>query len=145
MDGLCAVFDCGGGDGGGGVAELRLGNWRHAHQHRARIQQRRHHPQSWENSPLAGLTGIEGVGGDTPTEQRIFTPQEITFLEEYAQERDGNLSLYSLLAGIQVTAVDEVTAGRPQFVSVFLIDATNFPPRARCLRSSRKAYRSVRC
>lgn len=81
-----------------------------------------------ENSPLAGLTGIEGVGGDTPTEQRIFTPQEITFLEEYAQERDGNLSLYSLLAGIQVTAVDEVTAGRPQFVSVFLIDATNFPP-----------------
>ena len=81
-----------------------------------------------ENSPIAGLTGIEGVGGDTPTEQRIFTAEEITFLESYTQEHDGNVSLYSLLAGIQVTAVDEVTAGRPQFVSVFLIDATNFPP-----------------
>lgn len=57
-----------------------------------------------------------------------FPPDEVDEIESVVSEAGGTISGYSMITGMQVTRLDAVTVGRPQFVSGFLIDPATFPP-----------------
>lgn len=57
-----------------------------------------------------------------------FTPQQLQQLEQWARERGARISAYTRATNLQVTAVDFVSVGRPQFISALLIDPATFPP-----------------
>lgn len=57
-----------------------------------------------------------------------FSDTDMQRIERFVSERDGAYAAYIRTSNFQVTAVDEVRAGRPQFASGFLIDPETFPP-----------------
>lgn len=57
-----------------------------------------------------------------------FSAAVIDRVSEWVDERGGQMSAYTTYSNMQITAVDAVTVGRPQFVSTFLIDPETFPP-----------------
>ncbi|MFQ3567788.1 MAG: FtsX-like permease family protein [Aggregatilineales bacterium] len=57
-----------------------------------------------------------------------FAPQQLQQLQQWAQERGARISAYLRATNLQVTAVDFVSVGRPQFISALLIDPATFPP-----------------
>ncbi|MBW4437512.1 MAG: FtsX-like permease family protein [Pleurocapsa minor GSE-CHR-MK-17-07R] len=66
-----------------------------------------------------------GVGQD---ENDVFAATNLARFEEWARENNATYSAYFQAGGVQITRVDQTSAGRPQFVSVFLIDPLTFPP-----------------
>lgn len=68
-------------------------------------------------------------GGDPENQQRsVIQPSEIQRVEAYVAEKGGTMAVYGLSESLQITAVDAVTVGRPQFISTLLIDPQTFPP-----------------
>jgi predicted lysophospholipase L1 biosynthesis ABC-type transport system permease subunit len=67
--------------------------------------------------------GGRGVGSD----QNTFSPAVLDRVEAWARENDAVVSAYTQVSTAQVTAIDAVSVGRPQFVSLFLIDPATFP------------------
>ncbi len=57
-----------------------------------------------------------------------FSAEDIQAIEAVAGEYGGKATFFQSLAGMQVTRIDAVTVGRPQFVSAYLIDPETFPP-----------------
>ena len=66
-----------------------------------------------------------GAGDDAGTD--VFLPEEIAAVEAWAAENDARLSGFLSASGVQVTAVDAVTVGRPQFVTTLFIDPATYP------------------
>ncbi|MDZ4766417.1 MAG: FtsX-like permease family protein [Chloroflexota bacterium] len=60
-------------------------------------------------------------------EEDTFSPTRVEGLRAWTAERGGLLTEYKLVSNFQVTAFDAVTAGRPQFVNVLLVDPATFP------------------
>lgn len=69
-------------------------------------------------NPFAGFTDIDEDG---------FTPAEIQAARAWAAANNAVIDVYRRLSNFQITRVDAVSAGRPQFVSAFLIDPQTFP------------------
>lgn len=67
---------------------------------------------------------LDESGGESDT----FSAQEIDALGAWADANDAQIALYTRAFGLQVTAVDAVTVGRPQLISTLLIDPQTFPP-----------------
>lgn len=68
-------------------------------------------------------------GGDPENQQRsVIQPSEIQQVEAYVAEKGGMMTVYGVSESLQITAVDTVTVGRPQFISSLLIDPETFPP-----------------
>ena len=65
-----------------------------------------------------------------PSEQEgaVFASSEVAAYTDWAAANDAQLSFYTRSFGLQVTAVDAVTVGRPQLISTLLIDPATFPP-----------------
>lgn len=61
-------------------------------------------------------------------ENEVFSERDVQIIEDWAAERDAQVSYYTTLSTTQVTPVDAVTVGRPQFVTMLLIDPQTFPP-----------------
>lgn len=82
------------------------------------------------NNPFSSIVGIEGVGQDTPATRRntIFDEQALADIREYVDANGGEMTAYYMASGVQVAAVDSVTNGRPQFMSVFFIDPNTYTP-----------------
>lgn len=82
------------------------------------------------------ITISNGGGGSffslnmiTPEDaENTFRPNQIRRIQAWVEERGGQMTSYINYGNLQVTAVDAVTVGRPQFVSAFLIDPATFPP-----------------
>lgn len=74
----------------------------------------------------AGSMGFD-IGG-TVGEEESFTPGQVAAIETWAQENNAHTSGFLNVSGIQVTAVDAVTVGRPQFVTALFIDPATYPP-----------------
>lgn len=73
------------------------------------------------NSILPGFTrGAQESG--------VFTAAQVERVQQWAAENDAQVTLYFRSANLQVTAVDFVSVGRPQFINVLLIDPQTFPP-----------------
>lgn len=68
-----------------------------------------------------------GMGQDT---NNTFTPDAVANAQRWAEQHGAAVTAYALNSTAQVTALDAVTVGRPQFVSLFLIDPATFPPHA---------------
>jgi predicted lysophospholipase L1 biosynthesis ABC-type transport system permease subunit len=58
----------------------------------------------------------------------VYSASDVAFVEDWVTERGGQASAYINYSNLQLTPVDAVTVGRPQFVSAFLIDPVTFPP-----------------
>lgn len=57
-----------------------------------------------------------------------FTPEQVEAMTSWAREANAQITFYTRNGGLQVTALDAVTVGRPQFVNVLLVDPETFPP-----------------
>ena len=57
-----------------------------------------------------------------------FTQTQIDRVEQWAQANNAKVAFYSRSGNLQVTAVDYVSVGRPQFINTLLIDPQTFPP-----------------
>jgi predicted lysophospholipase L1 biosynthesis ABC-type transport system permease subunit len=71
--------------------------------------------------------GFGDFGGDQDDSNSI-RPRIIEAIEMRVTQLGGEFSSYSVLSNLQVTAVDAVTVGRPQFITSLLIDPTSYPP-----------------
>lgn len=63
-----------------------------------------------------------GEGDDT------FTARQLEQVQQWVDENNGQAAFYYRSGNFQITQMDAVTAGRPQFVNVLLIDPETFPP-----------------
>lgn len=61
-------------------------------------------------------------------EDDSFSESQVKRVLDWVAERGGQASAYTTYSNMQLTAVDAVTVGRPQFISAFLIDPQTFPP-----------------
>ncbi|MDX2162128.1 MAG: FtsX-like permease family protein [bacterium] len=57
-----------------------------------------------------------------------FSESVLDTIRAQTAEAGGTLTEYALVPGIQLTSIDAVTVGRPQFVAAYLIDPQTFPP-----------------
>jgi putative ABC transport system permease protein len=82
------------------------------------------------DNPFSAITGIDGVGADSERsrERSVFSEDQIALVEDYVAERGGEIAVYKQASGVQVSGQNAVTQGRPQFVSVFLIDPATYSP-----------------
>src|SRR5688572_7930943 len=55
-----------------------------------------------------------------------FNPGNVTELQEWASENGARVAAYIEASNFQVTRIDDVAIGRPQFVSLFLIDPQTY-------------------
>jgi putative ABC transport system permease protein len=77
----------------------------------------------------SGGSGVFSFNPERVTgEDDVFGDEEIERVRNWADERGGQMSAYITYGNLQITSVDAVTVGRPQFVSTFLIDPATFPP-----------------
>ena len=76
------------------------------------------------NSMTGDIFGFSGSSGS----DNVFSAAEVQRVEQWATENGATVSEYYRASNMQVTAVDAVTVGRPQFVNVMLIDPQTFPP-----------------
>ncbi len=58
----------------------------------------------------------------------VFPSSEVAAYTDWAAANNAQISFYTRAFGLQVTAVDAVTVGRPQLISTLLIDPNTFPP-----------------
>ncbi len=63
-------------------------------------------------------------GEDAPA----FTQSETTRIAQWVADRNGTLTSYVRGGSFQVTKLDETGAGRPQFLSAYIIDPATYPP-----------------
>ncbi|NWF67859.1 MAG: ABC transporter permease [Chloroflexi bacterium] len=70
------------------------------------------------NSPFAAL-------GDR--EWNTFRAENVLNLQTWVEDQGGTMSAYVEASNFQVTRVDDVSVGRPQFISLFLIDPQTYP------------------
>ena len=75
-----------------------------------------------------GFGGTFGAFGGSNRDRDILAQNVIDTVTRRANELGGQVSAYSVFANLQITAVDAVTVGRPQFVTTILIDPLTFPP-----------------
>ncbi|MDL1902144.1 FtsX-like permease family protein [Anaerolineae bacterium CFX9] len=73
------------------------------------------------SNPLAGISPFGSV-------RETYTAVELSRVETWARENNATVALYSRVANVQLAPVGSTTAGRPQFISTFLIDPQTFPP-----------------
>jgi predicted lysophospholipase L1 biosynthesis ABC-type transport system permease subunit len=74
-------------------------------------------------NPFAGLS----FGGEN-REEETYSDAELDTVRTWVAEQGGDMSAYGRFSNIQITPVDSTSAGRPQFISTFLIDPQTFPP-----------------
>lgn len=78
------------------------------------------------------ITIVKSGAANTPFPQfgdrDTFTDSELDILETFTREWGGVITAYGRAGGLQVTAIDEVSVGRPQFVSALFVDPQTFPP-----------------
>ncbi len=82
------------------------------------------------DSPFSAITQIDGVGVDSEADRQasVFSERHIENIRAYVDELGGEMTVYKSASGVQVAAAGTTTTGRPQFVSVFLIDPTTYLP-----------------
>lgn len=66
------------------------------------------------------------MNGENGTD--VFSPEQMAEFEAWAAENNARISGFVNASGIQVTAVDAVSVGRPQFVTALFIDPATYPP-----------------
>lgn len=64
-----------------------------------------------------------GAGGDAD----VFEPATLAAIEAWAAANDARISTFLEASNLQVTQVDAVNVGRPQFVTGLLIDPATYP------------------
>jgi putative ABC transport system permease protein len=82
------------------------------------------------DNPFSGMSFDEDNGTDN-----TYSDSELQRVRDWVAERGGQLSAYGRFGNIQLTPIDSTSAGRPQFISSFLIDPQTFPPTGDILAS----------
>ncbi len=77
-------------------------------------------------SSSGGASLLPGFGSSQ--DQTNFTPAQVSAVQTWAQTNDAQVAFYYRTGSLQVTAVNYVSVGRPQFINVLLIDPQTFPP-----------------
>jgi predicted lysophospholipase L1 biosynthesis ABC-type transport system permease subunit len=65
---------------------------------------------------------------DDPEDADTFSDADIERVRQWVEARGGRMTAYLSSSSIQLAALDYTTAGRPQFISTYLIDPATFPP-----------------
>lgn len=73
------------------------------------------------SNPLAGISPFGSV-------DETYSPFELERVNDWAREYNATVAYYSRVSNIQLAPIGTTTAGRPQFISTFLIDPQTFPP-----------------
>ena len=73
-----------------------------------------------------GFFSFVEPGNDDGSE--IFSDRELERIDAWVAENGSQSTAYIEASNMQITQVDAVTVGRPQFVSTFLVDPQTFPP-----------------
>jgi putative ABC transport system permease protein len=79
------------------------------------------------------ITLARGSGGfnlgflDGESDDSAFTPAELERFQRWADEHGAQSTAYKIAGNFQLTAVDAVTVGRPQFINLLLVDPATFP------------------
>lgn len=73
---------------------------------------------------MSGL-GMFSFGDE---EDQAFSDAELARIRRVVEENNGTATEYVMLPSMQVTRLDAVSVGRPQFISAFLIDSQTYPP-----------------
>ncbi|MBK8023949.1 MAG: hypothetical protein IPK19_21575 [Chloroflexi bacterium] len=74
----------------------------------------------------SGGGGFFNMGGDSNEES--FAARDVEIAQEWAEENGAQVAFYFRSMNLQVTAVDETTVGRPQFINSILVDPATFSP-----------------
>jgi ABC-type lipoprotein release transport system permease subunit len=79
---------------------------------------------------LSKTGGMGGFGAFTFVDdsQDVFSERELLRIDALVEENGGTYAMYGTLSGLQVTRLDAVSVGRPQFVSAYVIDPETYPP-----------------
>ncbi len=82
------------------------------------------------DNPFSAITGIDGVGSDSDRtrDRTVFSASQVEDVRAYVEARGGEMAVYKQASGVQVAGMNAVTQGRPQFVSVFLINPQTYSP-----------------
>ena len=125
LDDLRRVLHRGGRGDGRRAAQPGLGDRRFADRQRAHQQSRRHHHQPQQHRQHS----VSRLRARSTDEQRVSTPTQVDARTGSGRSRiTPQVALYFRTGNLQVTAVDYVSVGRPQFINVLLIDPQTFPP-----------------
>ncbi len=89
------------------------------------VRQQNHGDITLSFSSSGGFSFDLGSSADNAD---TFTPNAVANAQQWAQQHNATFTAYTLNSASQVTPIDAVTVGRPQFVSLFLIDPETFPP-----------------
>ncbi len=74
-------------------------------------------------SPMGFNFDATGGGSDSD----VFQPEILVAIDEWAAENNARVSTFLETSNLQVTQVDAVSVGRPQFVTGLLIDPATYP------------------
>ncbi|MBI5666992.1 MAG: ABC transporter permease [Chloroflexi bacterium] len=58
----------------------------------------------------------------------VFSEREVKRVAEWAAENNAQMTTYTVTSNIQISSLDFVRAGRPQFISSLFVDPQTFPP-----------------
>lgn len=75
----------------------------------------------------AGRGGMSFNFTGATDDARVFEPDTVAAIEAWAAANDARISAFLEASNLQVTRVDAVTVGRPQFVTGLLIDPASYP------------------
>jgi ABC-type antimicrobial peptide transport system permease subunit len=75
----------------------------------------------------ADTIGALALNFIAPGEEDNFSSFRVQAIRAWVEARNGIMTAYKLISNFQVTAFDAVTAGRPQFVNILLVDPATFP------------------
>ncbi len=75
-----------------------------------------------------GAGFVFAAAADPSNEDSGFQPDEVAAVTDWVTERGGELASYTVSSTVQVTAIDAVTAGRPQFITSYFINPETYPP-----------------
>ncbi|HEX2907801.1 MAG TPA: FtsX-like permease family protein, partial [Phototrophicaceae bacterium] len=65
-----------------------------------------------------------------PEDEQGFSDTQIQSVQNWVDEHDAKMTVYTIAGNMQVSSQDYVGAGRPQFISSLFVDPQTFPPTA---------------
>lgn len=78
---------------------------------------------SYNGAAATVFPGFGGVDADS-----VYTRSQVDAAQRWADEHDAQMTAYFRTSNMQVTPVDAVTVGRPQYVTAIVVDPATFSP-----------------
>lgn len=77
---------------------------------------------------FSGSRAAFGAFGPMSSASDTFDERDVRNAETWAEANSAQMTQFYITSNVQITAVDTVTSGRPQYVAAYLVDPATFPP-----------------